>query len=375
MTKLTFFPIGNADTCLVELHDGRRMLIDFADMKDRNDKSDKRCDLTKLLSDDFDEAEIDQYEIVAFTHLDNDHCCRSSEYFWLEHAEKYQSDERKKIKTLWVPASAITEEGVAGDARTIRQEARHRLKNGEGIVVFSRPERLKAWLEENGLTVADRADCIVDAGKMVPGLTLDEDAVEAFVHSPHATRTDANGIEDRNGDSLVFQMRFREGGYDTDVLFAADVEHLVLAEIVDITKKHKNEDRLHWNVYKLPHHCSYKSIGPEKGDDKTKPTEQIKWLCEEQGEDTGYVLSSSYPIPEKGTEEDKDIQPPHREAANYYRGHVISDGHLLVTMEHPNQKDPKPIEIIIGSKGASKKALGVPAAAALVGGATAPRAG
>lgn len=375
MTKLTFFPIGNADTCLVELHDGRRMLVDFADMKDRNDKSDKRCDLTKLLSDDFDEAEIDQYEIVAFTHLDNDHCCRSSEYFWLEHATKYQSDERKKIKTLWVPASAITEEGVAGDARIIRQEARHRLKNGEGIVVFSRPERLKAWLEENGLTVADRADCIVDAGKLVPGLTLDEDAVEVFVHSPHATRTDANGIEDRNGDSLVFQMRFREGGYDTDVLFAADVDHLVLAEIVDITKKHNNEGRLHWNVYKLPHHCSYKSIGPEKGDDKTKPTEQIKWLCEEQGEDTGYVLSSSYPIPEKGTEEDKDIQPPHREAANYYRGHVISDGHLLVTMEHPNQKDPKPIEIIIGSKGASKKALGVPAAAALVGGATAPRAG
>ncbi|MEL6243846.1 MAG: hypothetical protein AAFQ85_00675 [Pseudomonadota bacterium] len=375
MTKLTFFPIGNADTCLVELQDGRRMLVDFADMADKDDEADKRCDLSALLTEDFEEAEADDYHVVAFTHLDDDHCHRASEYFWLDHAKAYQGDDRKKIATLWVPAGVITEEGLTGDARAIRQEARHRLRQGEGIVVFSRPERLKDWLEDNDLTVEDRADCFVDAGQLVPGLTIADDAVEAFAHSPHATRTDDNGLEDRNGDSLVFQMRFREGSYDTDVLFAADVDHEVLAEIVDITKYHKNDDRLHWNIYKLPHHCSYTAIGPDKGTNKTAAADQIQWLCEEQGETAGYVVSSSNPIPKKGSEADKDVQPPHRQAANYYREDVVESDHLLVTMEHPKSSAPKPIEIEIGPKGASKKALGVPAAAALVGGASAPRAG
>lgn len=375
MTKLTFFPIGNADTCLVELQDGRRMLVDFADVADKDKDDDKRCNLSALLSEDFEEAEVDEYHIVAFTHLDDDHCHRASEYFWLDHAATYQGDGRKKIATLWVPAGVITEEGVTGDARAIRQEARYRLKNGEGIIVFSRPERLRNWLEENDLTVEDREDCFVDAGQLVPGLTIMGDAVEVFAHSPHATRTDDNGLEDRNGDSLVFQMRFREGSYDTDVLFAADVNHEVLAEIVDITKYHKNDDRLHWNIYKLPHHCSYTAIGPDKGTDKTQPTEQIRWLCEDQGETAGYVLSSSNPIPNKGSEADNDVQPPHRQAASYYREDVVERNHLLVTMEHPKINAPKPIEIEIGSKGALKKALGVPAAAALVGGASAPRAG
>jgi hypothetical protein len=375
MTRLTFFPIGDADTCLVELQDGRRMLVDFADMREKGKTEEKRCDLTKLLAEDFDDAGVDAYEVVAFTHLDKDHCNRASEYFWFDWAKKYQSDDRKKIGTLWVPACAITEEGVEGDAQVIRQEARHRLKEGKGIVVFSRPERLKDWLKENNLSIEDRASCFVNAGKLVPGLTLESDAVEVFAHSPHARRTDKNELEDRNGDSLVFQMRFREGGYDTDVLFAADVTYEVINEIVDITKQHKNQDRLHWNVYKVPHHCSYTAIGPEKGTDKTEPTVQIRWLCEDQGEATGYVISSSLPIPAKGSAEDKDILPPHREAAQYYRDDVVNSGHFLVTMEEPKISAPKPIVIEIGSKGASRKALGVPAAAMLAGGSAAPRAG
>ena len=124
MTKLTFYPIGNADTCLIELQDGRRMLVDFADMADKADDNDKRCDLSALLSDDFEDAEVDDYHIVAFTHLDDDHCHRASEFFWLDHAITYQGDGRRKINTLWVPAGVVTEEGLTGDARAIWHAAR-----------------------------------------------------------------------------------------------------------------------------------------------------------------------------------------------------------------------------------------------------------
>ena len=375
MVTLTFFNLGNADTCRINLRDGRRILVDYANKRDANDELDKRSDLPKLLSDDLKDAKLKGYTVVAFSHLDEDHVKGAADFFELDHADKYKGSDRKKIETLWVPAGAITEESLKDDSRIIRQEARHRLLKGYGIWVFSRPERLKDFLEDNGLTLDDRKEFFVDAGNLVPDFNLGIDGVEFFAHSPHASRTDERGLEDRNGDSLVFQARFLEAGMTTDVLFAADVDYAVLGEIVDLTKYHKNDDRLHWNVYKLPHHCSYTAIGPDKGEDKTEPTEQVSWLCETQGEKRGYVISPSKPIPKKRSDEDiKDDQPPHRQAANYYREDVIESDRLLVTMSEPNERDPKPIVIEIGGDGAVKKSLGALGAAAIVSGA-APRAG
>jgi hypothetical protein len=374
MTQITFYPLGCADTSLIQLRDGRRMLVDYANKRTGED-GDKRCDLPALLNADLKAAGRSNYAVVAFTHLDDDHCIGASEFFHFEWATKYQGGDRRKIETLWVPAAAITEEGVDDDARVIRQEARHRLRKGMGIKVFSRPERLQAWLDSERIGMDSRRDCFVDAGKLVGGFDLVADGVEFFVHSPHAKRADDRGIEDRNGDSLVFQARFREDGTDTDVLFTGDIPHPVIAEIVDITRWHGNDDRLHWNVYHLPHHCSYTAIGPARGDDKTAPVEQVAWLCETQGERNGFIISPSKPIPLKGTVEDKDVLPPHRQAAEYYRADVLSDRrNLLVTMSEPTTFSPKPIVIEINGDGAVKAFLGsggISAAAAVV----APRAG
>lgn len=374
MTQITCYSLGCADTTLIELQNGRRMLVDYANTKS-GDADDKRCDLPTLLKRDLKGAGRNSYSVVAFTHLDADHCCGASNFFHLEHAEKYQGEGRQKIETLWVPAGAVTEENLHDDARIIRSEARHRLRNGKGIKVFSRPERLNDWFDAEGLNMDDFRHCFVDAGKLVAGYSLTEDAVEFFVHSPHAVRTDERGLEDRNSDSLVFQARFLEGGFHTDVLFSGDVTYAELSEIVDITKFHKNDDRLHWNVYHLPHHCSYTALGPIKGVDKTIPVEQVKWLCETQGEPNGYVISPSKPIPWKETPEDKDVQPPHRQAAEYYRMDVLSSpNRFLVTMSEPSTTSPKPIVISITATGAVKippGSGGATAAAAV----TAPRAG
>ncbi len=37
MTKVTFFPVGRADTALIELSDGRRMLVDYANKRTGDD--------------------------------------------------------------------------------------------------------------------------------------------------------------------------------------------------------------------------------------------------------------------------------------------------------------------------------------------------
>ena len=374
MTQLTFFPLGNADTTLARLRNGRRILFDYADQATGED-DDKRCDLPALLGADMKEAETDTYSVVAYTHLDLDHCGGSSDFFWFEHAAKYQGEGRYKIETLWVPAGAITEDCLDNCARVIRQEARHRLKAGKGIKVFSRPERLRKWLEANGLSVEDRAHCCVDAGQLVPEFSLCNDAVEFFVHSPHATRTDDRGLEDRNSDSIMLQARFEEGGYHTDLLITGDMPHDALAEVIDLTRHYGNDDRLHWNIYHLPHHCSYKSIGPDKGQDKTEPTDQIAWLCEDAGEEHGFIVSASWPIPLKGSDADKDKQPPHRQAANYYKQDVLADDrNFLVTMTHPSSTNPKPLVVLITNTGAVKDTSGSGGMAAAAG-VVAPRAG
>ena len=350
------------------------MLVDYANKRTGKD-GDKCCDLPALLKSDLKLARRSSYAVVAFTHLDDDHCTGASDFFCLEWAPKYQGGDRHRIETLWVPAGAITEEGLDNDARVIRQEARHRLRNGKGVLVFSRPERLKAWFEAERLNMEDYRHCFVNAGKLAPGFTLAKDGVEFFAHSPHAKSTNERGIEDRNGDSLVFQARFLEGGTYTDVLFTGDINYEVIAEIVDITRANENEDRLHWNVYHLPHHCWYTAIGPDKGTDKTKPIEQVKWLCETQGEPDGYIISPSKPIPLKGTAEDKDVQPPHRQAAESYRSDVLSSPrNLLVTMSEPSSSNPKPIVIAITGDGAVKVPPGSGGSAAAAS-AVAPRAG
>ncbi len=97
-------------------------------------------------------------------------------------------------------------------------------------------------------------------------------------------------------------------------------------------------------MLKLPHHCSYKSIGPEKGKDKTEPVEETKWLYEEQGLKGAIVVSTSKPIPAN----DDDKQPPHRQAKNYHADHVVArSGKFRVTMEHPKESEPAPLVIEI----------------------------
>ena len=54
-------------------------------------------------------------------------------------------------------------------------------------------------------------------------------------------------------------------------------------------------------------------------------------------------MSTSKPIPQKGSTEDDNPQPPHRQAANHHRRVVREkDGTFVVTMEHPRVNGPKP---------------------------------
>ncbi|MDB5531498.1 MAG: uncharacterized protein JWR51_4601 [Devosia sp.] len=355
MTRLTFFPLGNADTTLIRLADNQLVLLDYADMRDPSDQFDGRCDLPAALRKEMSEAGKLDFAVVCFTHLDNDHICGASDFFWLQHSQLYQGKGRPKIDELWVPAGAITETNLTGNAAAIRREARYRLLQGSGIKVFSRPELLVSFLAANGLTLESRKHCIVDAGTLVPGFSTQGSAkAEFFVHCPFAWRTDERGLEDRNKDSVVLHVTFNEDGVETKALLGSDVEYGTLCEIVKTSKKHGNEHRLEWDVLKLFHHCSYKSIGPEIGEDETESVEETKWLFEDQSRDGCIIVSPSKPIPRLGSAEDDDVQPPHRQAANHHKRIVRErGGEFKVTMETPDHIRPKPFRVDITPYGAS----------------------
>lgn len=372
MPIVTFFPLGNADCCRLDLAGGQKLLFDYANTRCADDPTDKRIDLEQELRSDLKAAKRDFYDVVAFTHLDTDHFCKATEFFELRHASKYQGKDRVKINTMWVPAAVIYEDraDLAEEGRVIQAEARYRLEKGDGIRVFSRPAALQAWLKSRGLTLDSRSHMITDAGQVVPGFSLPEHGVEFFVHSPFASRQDDGTFADRNTCSLVMQVVCEVLGRKTKVILPADTTHEVWTEIVGITRFHGRDERLEWDVFKLPHHCSYLVLGPDKGTDKTEPVEAVRWIFEEQGQLGAIVVSTSDPIPTSGD----DDQPPHRQAANYYRDTRRENGTFLVTMEHPKPSAPEPLVITIDQRKATVKKRAIAASVAVTS-VSAPRAG
>lgn len=378
MHKIIFYPVGNGDTSQIILENKKRFLFDFRHLRKAENGEIPEIDLKKRLNEELKDCKKTSFDVVAFTHGDADHIENSTEFFELLHAKQYQGNDRIKIDELWVPAAMILDTATNNEQSTEfviwRQEARYRLKKGKGIRVFSKPEKLKDWLEENNLTVDSRRHMITDAGQIVPGFTLDNDGVEFFCHSPFIKHVD-EGEDLRNEAALIFNVRFKAGSNTFDYLATGDSKWEVLEEIIEATKYHNNIDRLEWDIYNLPHHCSYKTMSDEKGDMETIPKPLINELLL-LGKENAYVVSSSKPI--KDTKEGREQkEPPHIQAKRCYERYLkkINGAKFLVTMEEPNEKKPEPIIFEIGSSGISRGGKVFGSGISIITSSPAPRAG
>jgi len=376
--KVIFYPVGNGDTSQIILENGKRLLFDFRHQLQGENEDHPVIDLKAQLYKELAEANRDYFDVVAFTHGDKDHIDRSIEFFELLHADKYQGEGRVKIRELWVPAAMILETATNGEQSNDfviwRQEARYRLKQGKGIQVFSRPDKLKAWLEENGMTLESRSHLITDAGTLAKGFSIQNDEVEFFCHSPFSIHVDGQEDIQRNEASLIFQIRFEIQGMQLNYMAIGDSQYNVLEDIIDISKYHDRGHRLDWDLLNIPHHCSWKALGPEKGEVETIPTDKIKELLL-HGQSNAYLVSSSNVI--ENTEEgySRD-QPPHIQAKNTYKKYLseISGYGFLVTMEEPNTISPEPLVFEVSAYGLRRLAKASRGAAAIIS-TPAPRAG
>lgn len=377
---ITFYPVGNGDTCQIVLAGGKRVLFDYCHRRVAEDENDPRIDLKKHLQDELKAVKRDAFDMVAFTHADIDHISGSTEFFELRHAATYQGGGRIKIKELWVPAAMLIEEvkreQLSDEFAILRREARHRLLEGSGIRVFSNPPELKDWLHpelrKRGEPVTARDHLIIDAGKVVDSFSLSQDGVEFFCHSPFIKHCEGGDVV-RNDAALIFNVRLRADGANYDFLQIGDSTWEVLEDVVRITRDHGNDDRLRWDLYNLPHHCSYLALSDDKGKDETTPKHLVKELLLD-GNPGAYIVSSSDPIPDSADMYKQD-QPPHIQARKAYKRHLdlVGGRRLLVTMEEPNASKPKPLVFEVTAGGVSwvKALTGAPALL----GAAAPRAG
>ena len=378
MHQIIFYPMGNGDTSQIILDNGKRILFDFRHLKKAEDGKGPEIDLKGHLKEELKGSKKTSFDVVAFTHGDKDHIENSTDFFELLYAKKYQGNDRIKIDELWVPAAMIldtaTNDEQSDEFVIWRQEARYRLKEGKGIRVFSKPDKLKDWLKENGLTLDSRRNMITDAGKVVPGFTLDKDGVEFFCHSPFVKHVD-DSDDLRNAAALIFNVRFKSGNNTFDYLASGDSKWEVLEEIIEATKYHKNIDRLAWDIYSLPHHCSYRTLSDDKGDTETIPTPLIKELLL-LGKENAYVVSSSNPI--EDTKEGREQQyPPHIQAKKCYERYLreVDGAKFLVTMEEPTEKKPEPIIFEIDNNGISRGGKAFVSGISSITSSRAPRAG
>jgi hypothetical protein len=139
-----------------------------------------------------------------------------------------------------------------------------------------------------------------------------------------------------------------------------------LGDIVNISTYHGRDDRLDWDLFNIPHHCSYLALAPEKGDKETTPTEQVLELLN-HGQKDAYMVSSSNPIPDNSAGY-KQEQPPHIQAKKAYLRYLEGVGgrKLLVTMEEPNTKNPEPLVFEISGGGCRFISKATTGAAAII---------
>lgn len=339
--KITFYPVGNGDTTQIETTNNKRIIIDFNRIAPEKEDG---FDLFKELKNSLgDKKEVDVFMV---THMDDDHIGGFSEFFELEHAKKYQGGGRIKIKELWVPAAVILETGeeISEEKAILRAEARHRVEQKTGIKIFSKPEDLKNYLEENDITGVEHL--FVYAGQKIKNF----EGLEIFCHTPFYDDTDEDDIK-RNECSIITHYTFIIDGIKTKYFHIGDTEYQNIERLV----KKSDDATLEWDILNIPHHCSYKALSPDKVDKKwregqekkTAPTEKVVELLK-KGRPSAYMISSSNPI----EEEDSD-QPPHIEAKRCYEEYLdkINGAQFLVTMEYPNKKEPKPIVFELSNNG------------------------
>lgn len=351
---ITYFPVGNGDTTLINLSDGTTIIIDLNMTEAAENEPDKtRYDvqahlLKEVRRDDKGRPHTDAF---ILSHPDQDHIRNFEKSFFVGDPSRYSEADKKGgriiIDELWFAPRIFSryEKDLCDDARAFRKEAHRRIdlykKGGE--------ERAKPGNRIRVIGYSDNPELEgLEAILTIPGSSIDlingskKADFEFFVHAPFKRDTDAQW-EERNRTSIVLHARFTvdKAAEAALAFFGGDAGCGVWEEIFDKS----DEKDLQWDLFLAPHHCSW-TFFSELPSEENKPSKKILRLLDMRRKGA-FVVSSSKLI------RDDDDNPPHYQAAELYRKKVGKDK-FLCTMEHPSEKKPEPIYFSMSKNGPVK---------------------
>lgn len=355
MSKIKFYPVDNGDTVLIKV-DKTTIQID-ANIRSNDDCYDVMSDLL----DEFSKDGEGKYHLDLFmlTHPDEDHCHGIDTYYYLGDPDKYTDEDLENdlviIDELMVTPMLFSD-ATSAPAKALKKEAERRRKLWDE----NSSDKTKAG---NRLVIIgyDGDKKYENVTSYIPGETIKKvngksiTLLEFFVHSPFKdSLVEGKAEADKNETSIVMQARFKYTSTDTDpaalYLFGGDADHYIWEEIQNQSKAHGNDDKLDFDIFMVPHHCSWTYFNdvPYKKGETDEPVESSKDLIKDHKMTGAVIIASSKQI------KDDDDNPPHYPAKEEYVKLIGSDKFISLA-EEPDSKNPKPVVYEVTSTGFQRK--------------------
>lgn len=375
---IKFYPVENADCTLIKLDNGKTIITDCQILDNlNNDKGiqvrfDVKADLLKELGKDRNGNPF--VDLFVSTHPHDDHCKGFEGNFYHGDPKDYNKKTNKDeiiIGELWVTPRGVGNE-LADSAEAIRQEAKRRRKlydddknyNGEygNYLHIIGYDQQKAFDERYGY---------------VPGTTVisvngdDLKWLELFIHAPFKEDVATSKKEaNENATSIVVQHAFKilddnnNEVIKSRLLIAGDAEHEIWQHIID---NNNDDDKLKWNIFLAPHHCSWTFFNEPSNKDEVKPSADT--IMKKQIGTLSYVIASSKEI------KNDDDDPPCYKAKKEYKSRLNTEDNFLNTATNDVRNNiPQPIVFKIDKHGKRLVATTISSAETTVS-RPAPRAG
>ena len=367
---LKFYPVANGDTTLIKLSDFTTILIDCRIRDCEEDTNgntvyDIKDDLLKEVRKKNSNSYID---LFVLTHPDEDHCLGFAKNFYTGDPSNYSKSNRENneivVNELW--ATSMLFNGCSNDdARELKKEAERRRKLWES----NDPKRTDDGnrLRMIGYDGDERFESVPNS---VPGETIElvdingsnTNNFEIFIHGPFKkSLVQANAENDKNSSSIILQARFKGKSSDdwtAYFLSGGDADHYRWKEVLEKSEAKGNDDKLLWDIFQTPHHCSWTYFNDVPYDENKSPQEtSLKVL--NYGRKDAYIIASSRKI------ESGEPNPPHQAAKDQYVKKVKS-GHFINTNTNISEKKPQPIIFEVDSEGLKRTDNGGKVAAAKV---------
>lgn len=361
---ITFFPVGdkNGGMTLIRLDDTHKTVI-LIDVCIGPEPIADHCDVAQELRDRLPRDSEDRPYVDAFilTHRHQDHLQGIQTHFHLGALSNYPKpkdgeDEKIIIRELWSSyhfwKQASENYDLCDDAKAFNREMKRRVElyksaktiQGEGeraIVIGIDPEEKCAGLESITHEIGDEFST-VNNRSISPKM---KGVILGPLYKQEEEEDDT--FNDKNRQSIVLQLMIKEGGYNNQVLLAADAECFVWETLWSSYKG--DSEKIKYDILQAPHHCSWHSLSyysQSKDDDPQVSTDAKKALS--QAKSGAAIVSQSKII------KDDDNDPPSKAAKDEYLT-IVPKNRFYCTNEYPSREKPEPLEFNLTSSGPQEK--------------------